>query len=136
MLVALDAFSTMVANLFKVSVTFSANWDERLEIVEVNVSSFVGICFRSLGISISMSLTCFFSSLISPDNPVIFYGSSFSSVVKQLAKSYEAKSLDSLGFKEVTRSSISWLMSRYEGLAFIEATSASAFAFACSNSSF
>nr|GEU63577.1 hypothetical protein [Tanacetum cinerariifolium] len=46
------------------------------------------------------------------DNPMIFEGSSFSSVGKQLAKSREAKSLDSLGFKEFTRSSISWLMSR------------------------
>ncbi|GJV59318.1 hypothetical protein Tco_1465418 [Tanacetum coccineum] len=78
-----------------------------------------------------------YSSVQQPkNNPVIFYRSSFSSVGKQLAKSCEAKSLDSLGFKEVTRSSISWLMSRYEGLAFIEATSASAFAFACSSSSF
>ncbi|GKA85482.1 hypothetical protein Tco_0807136 [Tanacetum coccineum] len=63
-------------------------------------------------------------------------GSSFSSVGKQLAKSCEAKSLDSLGFKDATRSSVSWWMSGYEGLAFIEATSASTFAFPCSSSSF
>ncbi|GKG21612.1 hypothetical protein Tco_0384207, partial [Tanacetum coccineum] len=66
----------------------------------------------------------------------IFKGSSFSSVGKKLAKSCEAKSLDSLRFKEVTKSSVSWLMSGYEGLDFIEATLASAFTFACSISSF
>ncbi|GKB67076.1 hypothetical protein Tco_0928488 [Tanacetum coccineum] len=103
-----------------------ATWDDRLEIVEVNDSSFVGISMRSPGSSISMSLICCFRSLISLDNPVIFEGSSFSSVGKQLAKSCEAKSLDSSGFKEVTRSSISWLMSGYEGLVFIETTLASA----------
>ncbi|GJU59871.1 hypothetical protein Tco_1237637 [Tanacetum coccineum] len=127
MLVTPDAFSTMVANLFK---------DERLERVEVNVYSFVEISFRSPGSSISMSLTCFFSSLISPDNLMIFKGSFFSSVRKQLANSCEAKRLDSLGFKEVTKSSVSWVMSGYEGLAFIEETSALAFAFAYSSSSF
>nr|GEZ37303.1 hypothetical protein [Tanacetum cinerariifolium] len=63
--VAPDAFSTRVANLFK---------DERLETVEVNFSSF--------------------KSLLDP----------------QLAKSCEAKSLDSSGFREVTRSPVSWLI--------------------------
>ncbi|GKA38393.1 hypothetical protein Tco_0730944, partial [Tanacetum coccineum] len=87
MLVAPDALSTMVENLFK---------DDRLEIVDVNDSSFVGISMRSPGNLISMSLICCFSSLISLDNLVIFEGSSFSSVGKQLAKSCEAKSLDSL----------------------------------------
>ncbi|GKB55989.1 hypothetical protein Tco_0912175 [Tanacetum coccineum] len=113
-----------------------ATWDERLEIVEVKVSSFVGISKRSPGSSISMSLTCCFNSLISPDISVIFEGSSFSLVGKQLAKSCEAKSLYSSGFKEVTRSLVSWLMSGYEGLAFIEATSVLAFAFDYSNSTF
>ncbi|GKA13316.1 hypothetical protein Tco_0692962 [Tanacetum coccineum] len=59
----------------------SATWDDRQEIVEANDSSFVGISMRSLGSSISMSLICCYSSLISLDNPVIFEGSSFSSVV-------------------------------------------------------
>ncbi|GJV96462.1 hypothetical protein Tco_1548039 [Tanacetum coccineum] len=113
-----------------------ATWDERLEIVEVKVSSFVGISKRSPGSSISMSLTCCFNSLISPDISVIFEGSSFSLVGKQLAKSCEAKSLYSSGFKEVTRSLVSWLMSGYEGLAFIEATLVLAFAFDYSNSTF
>ncbi|GJW17904.1 hypothetical protein Tco_0025340 [Tanacetum coccineum] len=79
----------------------SATWDERMEIVEVKVSSFVGISKRSLGSSISMSLTCCFNSLISLDISVIFKGSSFSSVGKQLAKSCEAKSLDSSGLKKL-----------------------------------
>ncbi|GKD91338.1 hypothetical protein Tco_1366845 [Tanacetum coccineum] len=57
-----------------------------------------------------------------------------SSVGKQLANLYEAKSLDSSGSREVTRSLVSWLMSGYEGLAFIEATSALALTFACSSS--
>ncbi|GKG52986.1 hypothetical protein Tco_0550098, partial [Tanacetum coccineum] len=78
-----------------------------------------------------MSLTCCFNALSSPDISVIFEGSSFSSVGKQLAKSCEAKSLDRC-FKEVTRISVNRLMFGYEGLAFSEATSASAFAFACS----
>nr|GEV73510.1 autophagy-related protein 8f-like [Tanacetum cinerariifolium] len=130
-----DAFSTMMANLFKVSVTLCKrpgreSKDERLKIVEVKVSSFVGISFKSLGSSISISLTCSCSALISPDNSVIFEVSSFRSVGKQLAKSCEAKSLDSFGFKEFTRSSVRWLMSGYEGLAFIEKTFASASAFA------
>ncbi|GKD82255.1 hypothetical protein Tco_1349094, partial [Tanacetum coccineum] len=59
----------------------------------------------SPGSSISMSVTCFFSSLISLDNSVNFEGSSSSSVGKQLAKSYEAKSFENLGFKEDTKSS-------------------------------
>nr|GFA52088.1 hypothetical protein [Tanacetum cinerariifolium] len=107
LVVAPDAFSTRVGNLFK---------DERLEIVEVKVSSFDEISFRSLSSLISMSLICCFSSLISPNNPMIFEGSSCSSVGKQLAKSCEAQSLDSSSFKEVTRSSVSWLMSSYEGV--------------------
>ncbi|GKG18472.1 hypothetical protein Tco_0372770, partial [Tanacetum coccineum] len=44
------------------------------------------------------------SSLTSPDNSVIFEGSSFSSGGMELSKTCEAKSLDSSGFKEVTRS--------------------------------
>ncbi|GKG07884.1 hypothetical protein Tco_0333716, partial [Tanacetum coccineum] len=65
-----------------------------------------------------------------------FKRSSFNSVGKQLAQSCEAKILDNLGFKEVTRSSVSWLISGYEGLAFSEATSSLAFAFCCSSFSF
>ncbi|GJX66754.1 hypothetical protein Tco_0301097 [Tanacetum coccineum] len=66
-----------------------------------------------------------------------FDGISFRSPVgKQLAKSCEAKSLDSSGFKEFTRSSISLLIFGYEGLAFIEATLALALTFACFSSSF
>nr|GEW73723.1 hypothetical protein [Tanacetum cinerariifolium] len=42
-------------------------------------------------------------SLISPDNSVNFEGSSFSLVGKQLTKLCEAKSLESSGFREVTR---------------------------------
>ncbi|GKB08925.1 ribonuclease H-like domain-containing protein [Tanacetum coccineum] len=140
-----DALSTMVKTVHGISShlckrlgreSFKATWDERLEIVEVKVSSFVGISKRSPGSSISMSLTCCFNSLISLYILVIFEGSSFSSVGKQLAKSCEAKSLDSLGFKEVTKSLVNWLMSGYEGLAFIEATLALAFAFDYSNSTF
>ncbi|GJZ93200.1 hypothetical protein Tco_0665265 [Tanacetum coccineum] len=114
----------------------STTWDKRPEIIEVNVSSFVRISFRSPCCSISMSLTCFFSSLISLNNLVIFEGISFSLVGKQLAKSCETKSLDSSGFKEVTKSLVSWLMSGYKGLAFMKATSALALAFAYSSSSF
>nr|GEZ47139.1 hypothetical protein [Tanacetum cinerariifolium] len=77
--------------------------DERLETVEVKVSSFDGISFRSRDSLISMSLICCFSSLISLDNPTIFEGSSFSLVGKQLAKSCEANSLDNSGFREVTK---------------------------------
>ncbi|GKC70790.1 hypothetical protein Tco_1116673 [Tanacetum coccineum] len=86
----------------------SATWDERLEIVEVKVSSFDAISYRSL---------------------VTLDGSSFSSVGKQLAKSCKAKSLAISGFREVTRRVVSWLMSGYEGLAFSDAASASAAAF-------
>ncbi|GKE20406.1 hypothetical protein Tco_1431918 [Tanacetum coccineum] len=96
----------------------ATTWDDRLEIVEVNDSSFVGISMRS------------------PDNPVIYEGISFSSVGKQLAKSCEAKSLDSSGFKELTKSLVSWLVSGYESLVFIETTSASALSFDFSSSCF
>ncbi|GJR00316.1 hypothetical protein Tco_0523300, partial [Tanacetum coccineum] len=78
----------------------SATWDVRLEIVEVKVSSFVRISFKS---------------------PV------GKRVGKQLAKLYEAKSLESSGFKEVTKRLVGWLMSGNKGIAFSEATSASAF---------
>ncbi|GJY48054.1 hypothetical protein Tco_0438010 [Tanacetum coccineum] len=107
LVVAFDAFSTTVVNLSK---------DVRLEIVEVEVSSFVGISFKSLGSSISISLTWL--------------------VGKQLAKLCEAKSLESSGFRKVTRRSVSLLMSGYECVAFSKATSASAFVFCCSNLSF
>ncbi|GKE90311.1 hypothetical protein Tco_1567786 [Tanacetum coccineum] len=95
-----------------------ATWDVRLEIVEVKVSSFVGISFKF------------------PDNSVNFEESSFRSVGKQLAKLCEAKSLESSGFREVIRRVVSWLTSEYEGLAFSEAASASAVDFCCSSSSF
>ncbi|GJS60343.1 hypothetical protein Tco_0655127, partial [Tanacetum coccineum] len=80
LVVALDAFSTTMENLFKVSVTLfnrlgRESKDVGLDIVEVKVSSFVGISFKFL-------------------------------VGKQLAKLCEAKSLESSGFKEVTRRSV------------------------------
>ncbi|GJW81064.1 hypothetical protein Tco_0145039 [Tanacetum coccineum] len=81
-----------------------------------------------------MSRTCCFSFLMSLDSSVNSEGSFFSSVGKQLAKSCEAKSFDSLGFKEVTRSSVSGLISGYKGLAFSEATYSPALAFFSSSS--
>ncbi|GKE82082.1 hypothetical protein Tco_1552082 [Tanacetum coccineum] len=81
-----------------------------------------------------MSRTCCFSFLMSPDCSVNFKGSSFSSDGKQLAKSCEAKSFDSSGFKEITTSSVSGLISRYKGLAFSEATYSPALAFFSSSS--
>ncbi|GKG15463.1 hypothetical protein Tco_0357786 [Tanacetum coccineum] len=71
----------------------------------------------------------FSSSGISLANAMSFEGSSLSSLGMELAKSCEAKSLDSSCFREVTRSSVSWLISGYEGLDLKEATSALAFAF-------
>nr|GEX39351.1 hypothetical protein [Tanacetum cinerariifolium] len=88
-----------------------ATWDVRLEIVKVKVSSFVGISFKSLG-------------------------EFFSSVGKQLAKLCEAKSLESSVFIKVIKRVVSWLTFGYKGLAFSEATSASAVAFRCFSSSF
>ncbi|GKD37253.1 hypothetical protein Tco_1257460 [Tanacetum coccineum] len=123
LVVAPDAFSTLVANPFKVSTTL-----KKLELVRLEASLEVPIecsLVQQPGIS-----------LISPDNLVNFEGSSFSSVGKQLAKLCEAKSLESSGFKEVTRRLVSWLMFGYKDLAFSEATSALAFAFCCSSSSF
>nr|GEW36784.1 putative reverse transcriptase domain-containing protein [Tanacetum cinerariifolium] len=108
--VAPDVFSTRVANLFKVMVTIFKRPRRESKVLDFPepkfpdvVSNFDGISFRSSGSSISMSLICFFSSLISLDNPMIFEGRAFSLVGKQLVKSYEAKSLDSSGFREVTR---------------------------------
>ncbi|GKG23606.1 hypothetical protein Tco_0391642, partial [Tanacetum coccineum] len=72
----------------------------------------------------------------SEDNSMNFEGSSFSSVGKQLSKLCEAKSLESSGFREVTKRVVSWLTSRYKGLAFSEETSASTCAFCCSSTSF
>nr|GEV55667.1 putative ribonuclease H-like domain-containing protein [Tanacetum cinerariifolium] len=60
----------------------------------------------------------------------IFVGISFRSPVgKKLAKSCEAKSFENSGFKEDTKTLVSWLMSGYKCLDFSEVISALAFAF-------
>nr|GEV80032.1 hypothetical protein [Tanacetum cinerariifolium] len=117
LVVASDAFSTTMENLLKKPKLVKL---EALLEVPIKCSSVQQLVI----------------SLISPYNLVNFEGSSFSSVGKQLVKLCEARSLDILGFREVTRRVVSWLMSGYEGLAFSEVTSALAVAFCCSSSSF
>ncbi|GKC14128.1 hypothetical protein Tco_1010910 [Tanacetum coccineum] len=79
-----DVFSIIVANLFK---RFGLVDQETL--MEVPIK----------GSSVQQPE----SSLTSSDNSVIFEGSSFSSVGMHLETLCEAKSLDSSGFREVTR---------------------------------
>ncbi|GJX20577.1 putative reverse transcriptase domain-containing protein [Tanacetum coccineum] len=101
-----DAFSIIVANLFKGCSIFYVTNHAALD------------------------------ALMSQKSLVNFKGSSISLVGKQLAKSCEAKSLDNSGFKEVTRSLVSWLIFGYEGVAFSKATSSSSFNFFYSSFSF
>ncbi|GJR92933.1 hypothetical protein Tco_0265107 [Tanacetum coccineum] len=83
LVVAPDAFSTIVENMFK-----KLWWKFQLNILQ----------FSDLGSK----------ARDSGNNLVTLEVSSFSSVGKQLAKSYEVKSLDSLGLKDVTRSSVNF----------------------------
>ncbi|GJU25076.1 hypothetical protein Tco_1163697 [Tanacetum coccineum] len=93
LVVASDAFSTIVENQFKL--------EALLEVpIECSLVQQARI------------------SLISLDNLVNFEGSSFSSVSRQLAKLCEAKCLESLDFREVTRRVVSWLTSGYKGISF------------------
>ncbi|GJR10143.1 hypothetical protein Tco_0792795 [Tanacetum coccineum] len=116
MLVAPNAFSTMVANQFKKLGMKDWRWDmngisyDSLEdeiVSEMCKGTSLPVTSRSSSSSISMSLTCCFSFLISQDNPVIFEGNSFSFVdmIGSSIRESGVKKADLVSFKISDKSS-------------------------------